>query len=621
MLLLYLGADLREQLWKKASTECIIKWPHWLENCQMLTVSVQLTQVKDPPLGEDINEKFHCHTRKEFIMQKWNEPFGDFEVENLFSEASNNAERIKNKNIRMIQRNIVGIIGQPGVGKSTLTKTILQKVVENKLPEYDVDYIFLVKLRDCQYDTKIDLLTFLTCDSLTLQYCGDERRRRAVLEQLDKTEKVLILLDGLDEAAFTGNSKCANLYSHALPEVFIKQIMLGSILPKSKKIITSRPKQFYELSDEIRPSFVVNLTGIDRSAQQQLCKCICGQESDLIFETISGEQPDLLSYCFVPVLCSLVMHCMKCLHQTHGRNTPKTISNVFVLVLCLFLKDTSHCIVEPRVANIAKIDFQYYLNHFASLAWKLFEKKEYYFDSCELDSIGFGKNEKLGFLDVILAQGKRASIVGGRPQKLFYFTHLLWQELFVALFFIKSHFKQFEKYISKYLNLNESRMEVVNNLLFGLCNEENRKFLSDDFLLTIPVKNVERLKKWVLDKLNDLEDSMKWEFYKWQTLLTWVHEMNDDFFSRNVAEKLPDIIIIRNVFNPKERYIHPMDIAILHHVFNWRQKLLGHRPGFTINLNEVIFMKDSLKRFLNEIKRASQTKAIAKVKQRIKATN
>ena len=210
---------------------------------------------------------------------------------------------------------------------------------------------------------------------------------------------MLILLDGLDEAAFTDIKQGANLYSsHAILEAFITQLLHGNILPNSKKLITLRPQQLYELSKEIRPSFVVSLTGIDRKAQQQLCKYICGQESDHMFATIS-EQPYLLTYCFVPVLCSLVMHCMKCSHQTDETDNPKTISNVFVSVLYLLLRDTPHCIANSKKP---KIDFPSYLNNFSMLAWKHFEKRKYFFDSNELDKFGLGGNEKHGFLDVTL---------------------------------------------------------------------------------------------------------------------------------------------------------------------------------------------------------------------------
>ena len=87
-------------------------------------------------------------------------------------------------------------------------------------------------------------------------------------------------------------------------------------------------------------------------------------------------------------------------------------------------------------------------------------------------------------------------------------------------------------------------MKVVNKFLFGLCQKQNRNSLKE-FLLFVPNEIVEKLRKRVLDKLNDLEDSTKWHFHDWQTLLTWVHKINDDFFSHNVAEKLPDIVFMR----------------------------------------------------------------------------
>ena len=83
--------------------------------------------------------------------------------------------------------------------------------------------------------------------------------------------------------------------------------------------------------------------------------------------------------------------------------------------------------------------------------------------------------------------------------------------------------------------------------------------------------------------------------------------MNNDSFSRNVVKKLLAIALMA-------LSIHPMDFTILNHLFNPRKSLLGHRPGFTINLDYIKFMRDRLKQFLQEIKTATKTKVIAKVR-------
>ena len=570
----------------------------------MQTVPIQLTQVKEPPLDEELQEKFHYHTRKEFVKLKWNEPSGDIQVKDLFKKATEHANKRMKEDSHEVQSNIVGIIGQPGVGKTTLAKEILHQILYNEW--FDAEYVFFLKLRDCQYDTESDLLTFLTSNSIPLQFSDTKNRRRAVLDELDKNNDVIIILDGFDEATIRNIRKNSNRYSSEFPEVFIKELLRGNIFPRSKKLITSRPKQFYELSSEYRPNFVVNLTGIDRAAQRQLCQYICEAKSDEVFRSVR-DQPDLISYCFVPVLCTLVMHCMKILQFTPGCNIPKTISNVFVSVLRLFLHDTSHCIDQESVLESI---LQNYLKYFADLAWKLFRDKQYYFEPKLLETAGFSKNERLGFLDATLVfKGMQALLLGGSPKKLMYFTHLLWQELLVAIHFLFfTDPKVFEhQHLSGKIKLKEGRMEMVTKFLFGLCNEESIKSLKNNFLLHFPSEHIEMLKKWALDQLENLGETEKRDFFECLPFLGWAHELNDQKFSCDIAERMIDDLTI-------EGLIHPIDITVLQSLLSARKHLLHKQKGFNLFVtHNADFAGDSLKRFLKILEIACEARAVEKV--------
>ena len=570
----------------------------------MQAVPIQLTQVKEPPLDEKLHEKFHYHTRNEFVKLKWNEPSGDIQVKDLFKKATEYAYDFKNGEFNIIQSNIVGIIGQPGVGKTTLTKEILRQIVYNDL--FEAKYVFFLKLRDCSYDEKTDLLTFLTSNSIPLQFGDIENRRRLVLDELDKNNDVVIILDGFDEATIKNIKKNSNQYRCELPEVFIRGLLRGNILPNSKKLITSRPKQFYDLSSEFRPNFVVSLTGIDREAQRQLCQYICEAKSDEVFQSVC-DQPDLISYCFVPVLCTLLMHCMKILQFTPGCNIPKTISNVFVWVLSLFLNGTSHCSSkETDVEGIPKD----YLKHLGKLAWELFRENKYYFELKRLETVGFRKSERLGFVDTTLVfTGKQAFMLGGSPKKMMYFTHLLWEELLVAMYFLFfTSPKEFEQqHLSGEINLKEGRMEMVTKFLFGLCNDESVKTLNDNFLLHFPSQHIEMLKKWALNQLENFDENNKSNLFKCLPILGWAHELNDQEFSCAIAGSMIDDLTINGL-------IHPIDISVLESLFNARKHLLDKQKGFNVFvINNAEFAGDSLKRFLKILEIACYDGIVEKV--------
>ena len=299
------------------------------------------------------------------------------------------------------------------------------------------------------------------------------------------------------------------------------------------------------------------------------------------------------------------MHCMSILQFTSASNIPKAISNVFVWVLTLFLNNTSHC-KESASYGIPKD----YLKHLAKLAWELFKDKKYYFEIKQLETAGFRKSERLGFVDAtLLFTDEQAPLLGGSPKKLMYFTHLLWQELLVAMHFLfftgPNEFEQ--RLLSGEINLRESRMEMVSKFLFGLSNEKSIKSLSNNFLLQFPFQHITLLKKWALDQVEIFDDIEKGDFFKCLPILVWAHELNDQKFSCALADRMNDDLTI-------EGPIHPTDITALQSLFNARKHLLHKQKGFNLFVTKpTTFAGDSFKRFLKILEIACKDGAVEKV--------
>ena len=588
---------MKQQLLVKAKQDCVIDWLNCLEDRkkEIKTVPVQLTQLRQPPLLEDLDTMYDCRLRKEFVRRSYDKPVGDVAAENFFVDAMNYANETLSGKAMEAQQNIVAVIGHPGVGKTTLTKNILRQMLENGL--YDnPDFVFYLIFRDIDYSTKTDLLSFLTANSLEVDWKSNQSRRNAVLCRL-KNEKVVIILDGLDEAVLTEFNAKISLESLAEPETFIKSILRGQIFSKAKKLVTSRPRQLYELSRDLIPKFVVNISGIDEDAQRLLCQYVCGDKSNEVFEMIEN-QPDIVSYCFVPAICTLVMHCTNHLLFNKPANSPKTITSIFMYVLALF--------AESKL--LSKLDLLR-LQKYAKLAWQLFRNNKYYFSQADLDKAGIEPNEVNAFLVTTLARGMLA-LAKGDPAKRMYFTHLLWQELLVAihlLFFIS--LKEFEDLLlGKDMDIDfmESRMEMVAKFLFGICNQSCVKIMEEKFELSISPERSRILKQWALNQLQLLLYGEKWNFQLFLPLLSWAYEMNDSMFSRDVAKALPSNISI-------EGEIHPMDITVFDNLLVARNTLLRDQAPFTIIFDKgkfVVFVGNSLKSFFKKIE---ISKAVDKV--------
>ena len=602
---------------EKAKKDCEVDWLPVVKNAMVKIVPLQIIQLRERPSVDKLDTFSDCRNRDEIIKQIYEKPVGNIIVEEFFDEAE--------KQLKDNQKNVVAVIGHPGVGKSTLTKEILQKTFKENL--YKANYVFYLKFRNIDYENETDLLTFLTTGSLPLKWKSKQHRRNAVLRKLEMDENVLLILDGLDEAVLLNSNAKANFESVVIPEIFIKNILSGQIFFKAKKLITSRPRQLYELSQDLLPKFVLQISGIDQAAQRQLCQYICKERSNQVFNFVK-DQPDLFSYCFIPAICTLVMHCIDHVHNTlKSNNVPKTISSVFAHVFALFV-GTEHL---PRLAEPI-------LKKYARLAWELFKNNKFYCDQWDLEIAKISMSELNAFLVTMIADGKLA-MVKGEPTKRMYFTHLLWQELLVALHFLYFCSAEELKNQLEFLDFSKSNMEMIIKFMFGLCNCFCSGILKKKFGLFPPNEHAQILKDWALRKVrnfilekdnnsksetgneaashsksesdNEKDRCFPVHFDECRPLLSWAHEMSDESFSREISERLPNKLLFHN-----HQVIHPMDVAILHNLFSARKNLkdIKNRKGYTIIMVETPrFLGDSFGRFLKELAHACRTQAVEKV--------
>ena len=611
---------------EKAKKDCEVDWLPVVKDVMVKTVPLQIIQLRKRPSDDKLDTFSDCRNRDEIIKQSYENPVGNISAEEFFKEAA--------KQLNDNKKNVVAVIGHPGVGKSTLTKEILRKTVKENL--YKATYVFYLKFRDVDYKKETDLLTFLTADSLPLEWKSKQDRRNAVLRKLDKDEKVLLILDGLDEAFLTNvndnlddmaeavlynSNVTANFGSVAIPEIFIKNILSGQIFFKAKKLITSRPRQLYKLSQDLLPKLVLQISGIDQAAQRQLCQYICKERSNQVFSLVK-DQPDLVSYCFIPAICTLVMHCIDQVHKTReSKNVPKTISNVFAYVLSLFV-GTKHL---PLIALPI-------LEKYAKLAWELFKNNKVYFHPSDLEIAKISQSELNAFLVTTTADGKLA-MVKGEPTKRMYFSHLLWQELLVAFYFIFFCSAEELKKQLEFLDFGGGKMEMIIKFMFGLCNCFCSDILKEKFGLFPSNEHARILKEWAFSKNmkffsknrfvsvkdnscnesesdNEKDRNTEVNFGECRPLLSWAHEMSDELFSREISERLPNKLHFR--YN---QVIHPMDIAVLHNLFNARKSLkeFKNRKGYTIIMHNPQFVGDSFVRFFKELAHACSIQAVEKV--------
>ena len=567
---------------------------------------------KDTPVGfynqhsQTLNSRIHA---KRFFQQS-----KKVQPKDLFQKAAEKKAHNPKEDNSITKNSIVGIVGEAGSGKTTLTKTLLRCIAKEKWYG-DLEYIFYLPFRKIPEKdnqgkaTRFNLLTLLLFDKSyhqELPWLEKTEKREAVLQSLNESkEKVCIIFDGLDEANFTlpmaNDSKgttsvlrSAGLYSSdATAEDLVINILGNEILPHAKKLVTSRPRHLVELHEQILPPFLSHIHGIDLEAQKQICNNICGQNENakLVFTHIQDD-PSLAAYCFVPIHCILVVSAVLLLLQ-QLTSLPNCITGVIAVNLGWF--NRSH--------NRAKLDLEYW-KKIALLAWKGFRDGKYEFRSCELDQAGLKMNDSANFL--ITTFNNNLSLFSGERSKVTYFSHLILQEFFVAIYLIFfMDVKEFrQSFLRNHLifpakfNLTEAKFEVVMKFLFGLCNNtianEFSQAVSEEYNISLVVEKEKILQELVWKKLRNSSNSSTY-LEEVMRICTWIYEMRNDEFTEKTAKR--HFYKTLMLYHTSGSHIKSTDIKPLHYVLQARKEPIY----LYVKDNNSLFQGDSLLRFLKEM--------------------
>ena len=524
----------------------------------------------------------HGHRREDIAEHFRKQPHGNVQYTQLFEEVELQIKMITDKGFNIQAKkdferrhgNLVVIAGQPGIGKSTLTKHLVEEMWEFSL--FEPDIVLFIRFRDLDYAHETDLLEFLA------PYVADvftEDDRKTILVMLSKTKKVFIIMDGLDEATISPNMNqplIYSIYSKSTAETFIQNIIAGNILPQSKKMVTSRPYRIAQLPKSFQPKVLFTIQGLDEAALKQICENICNGNEPLCKKILVHLQshPDLKSYCHTPVICIMVMKCLRKVYADgssvksidefdllQSRNVD-TLTTIFVFVLKEWLIE--------KLESSDKERFQ--IKEISDLAFNGFIQDQFYFREFHLKNSNVKFQNNTTFLNTIL-----------KGTKIMYFIHLMWQEFMTSVKLrLYTNKEDFESMLDK---LSIDKYEVVTKFLFGLCNDSTLDELLD--YVEIEDLNHERdrkkckelLKQMAIKRLDCDTTNVRYTrsgyIYTILPVLGWIREMGDDDLTEDAAASLKDDISIgqrfmREIYVGPDQTILPSDIASINYVFRSR---------------------------------------------------
>ena len=514
---------------------------------------------------EQLDRSGHFHYRKDVVRIYSEKPPDVIPHEQIFEAAKQKAvqgamechnEEAKAKHILKYE-NVVVISGQAGIGKSTLSKLLVEKMLDPNVRLYQAEFVFFIRFRDLNYQQNSDLLEFLTNSAPFISSIKGEDRTK-IIQHLEASDNVCIVMDGLDEADIDLKMNYPNINadSHTTAAAFIHHLLSGRLFGKAKKLVTSRPRQLMQLPDEYSSNLCLNLLGLNGEGQSQICSNLCcdnAAKEDKILSRINS-RPDLKSLCYVPITCILVM--------ISFCSTDSLKKNV----------DTLTAILVYAVENwfLKKFKGKFQIEKIAVLALKGFLENRFYFRERHLRNEGINFENTTAFLfnniKFELLQGKAVT----------YFAHLMWQEFFVAVKLrLYSNKQEFQKIVPQ---LESDKFEMVARFLFGLCNQQTL----DELLDCVEDEEVnteadrdeceEILKKLVIEKLQRHRDAAfkpsnavgKDPYYRSIVLVMgWLREMGNVNFTKQAAGWLRDEIEINGE-------ILPGDIPNVNHILQCR---------------------------------------------------
>ena len=544
----------------------------------------------------------HQHTRDEIIYRKKNcisgispKDFFQRSRQHIQGTAEYKNARTKEAKQKILEEkgNVIGVIGQAGVGKSTLLKELFHRSVTGE-QLYKADFVFYVKLRDFFDKTKINLFQFLLGKAAynSLEWMKNSLIRKEVLKLLSKSKSVRILLDGLDEADIDvthldEESRIEfDINRKNTPKSFILGLLNGEILSKAKKIITSRPGHMLDLSEIYKPKFIVKIFGIKQQDLKQICFNICDDRNYAyqVFSQIEN-QPDLLSYCLVPINCILIVNCFNCFKEEElPEFSPNNITDVFVFNLYSFFK------FQRRPENCKNFDVKRFtdLEKISKLAWTGIKDQKLYFDEEDLSAAGLNKTDISSFTVAFNRKNKnnRIAVLENATKKCIYFSHLLLQEFFAAVFCL--FFMNFSKFEATFFYANQfslanNRFEMITKFMFGLFNSETIETLKKIFPnISKPTEHIKRLTEFATDFASTIPEE-KELLKKNSTLLCvccWAYETQDPKVFEKVAESFP-----LNLHLFLNNDLLTRDIIPLCNVIKARKKILKLRIVLISSIN------------------------------------
>ncbi|XP_066475818.1 NACHT, LRR and PYD domains-containing protein 12-like [Tiliqua scincoides] len=426
--------------------------------------------------------------------------------------------------------------GPAGIGKTMTARKIMLDWAIGKFYPGKFDYAFYINCRKINLVTKPQNLTDLI-------FCNCPDKNAPVKEIFANPERLLLIIDGLDELKFSIESK-EHLYidlSQKKPvEILLRSLVRKCILPKAYLIITTRPTAMEKLQECLKyPRYVEILGFSEKDREEYFHKFFGNKRQAMQAFTFVKANEMLFTMCFVPIVCWIICTVMK-QQLERGEDlarTSQTTTSVYMFYLASLLRDHSTVPESCNQINFRKLCL---LAREGVLSRRiLFEEEDLRrHDLNEADIQPLFLCKSLFQQDIYC-------------QSAYSFIHLTFQEFFGALSYVleersevahrsEYHHEDVRKLLKDFGGGENEYLMLTVRFLFGLFHEETRKSIEKILGCQIRLEIKQVLLEWV-----EAEITSK-NFQKQLEIFCCLYEIKEEEFVGRAMNRIQEIKLYDN---------------------------------------------------------------------------
>ncbi|XP_006893395.1 PREDICTED: NACHT, LRR and PYD domains-containing protein 6 [Elephantulus edwardii] len=444
--------------------------------------------------------------------------------------------------------------GPAGIGKTMAAKKILYDWATGKLYQDQVDFAFFLSCHEL-----LERQCSRSLADLVLDQCPD--RSAPVQQMLERSERLLFILDGADELLLPGPAEaatCTDPFVATSGAQILRALLSKALLPKARLLVTTRATTPGKLQGHLRAPQCAEVRGFsDKDKKKYFYKFFRDERRAERAYRFVKENETLFALCFVPFVCSIVCSVLR-QQLERGEDlsrTSKTTTSVYLLFIVSLLSceaPVNETEVQGELRKLCRLAREGVLGRRAQFAEKDLERLE--LRSSRVQKLFLIKKEMPGVLEAVV---------------VYQFIDQSFQEFFAALSYLLEEEGASAApaggvgaLLCGDAELLRGHLTLTTRFLFGLLSAERMRDIERHFGCVVSERVKQHALQWVqrqgrsmaapegtlesngLEGANEPEDEDE-ELNQPLELLYCLYETQEDEFVRQALHGLPELVLER----------------------------------------------------------------------------